>query len=134
MPCYLIPLWLIVLTACTTVDSNNGAETLIETTINGKPLSDAHCIINTNNENWTVTTPSNVKLGPINGDLRIVCNKQGYRTAEIIFKSLSTFSGSNVRFVAGGGSGHVEGGVVVPIRLNRENYPSRITVDLTLQQ
>jgi len=106
---YLILLLLMVLAACATTGSSDGS-IAIETVSSGQALSGADCAVSTNGGNWTVFTPSAVMVGSANGDLRVVCNKAGYRTSEMIFKPSNPL-GSSVGLGVGGGSGNVGVGV-----------------------
>jgi hypothetical protein len=92
-------------------------------------------VVSTNSGNWNVITPAAVNVGGINGDLRVVCNKEGYRTSEMVYKPSGPYApyGSSVGVGIGGGSGHVGGGVglSVPIGMGGgRGYPSRVTVDM----
>jgi hypothetical protein len=127
---HLILLLPSAIAACATTGSGDGSIS-IETTSRGKPLPAVHCMVSTNAGNWNVTTPASVSVGHTRGDLRVVCSKDGYRTAELIFKP-SNGLGSNVGVGVGGGSGNVGVGVGLnfPIGLGRNTYPSRVTVDM----
>jgi hypothetical protein len=122
----------IALAACATTGSSGGIA--IETASKGQPVPGANCVVHTNNGNWNVVTPASVNVGGVNGDLRVVCNKEGYRTSEMVFRPSGPY-GSSVGLGVGGGSGHVGAGVglSVPIGLGGGGYPSRITVELNPQ-
>jgi len=130
---HLILLMPLALAACATTGSSGGGIS-IETATQGRPLVGANCVVHTNNGNWNVTTPGSVNVGGINGDLRVVCNKEGFRTSEMIFKPSRPF-GSSVGLGVGGGGGNVGVGVglSVPISLGGGGYPSRVTVDMNPQ-
>lgn len=126
----LMPL---ALAACATTGSSGGG-IAIETASKGQSLAGANCVVHTNNGNWNVITPGAVDVGGINGDLRVVCNKDGYRTSEMIFKPSRSY-GPSVGLGVGGGSGNVGVGVglSVPISLGGGGYPSRVTIDMNPQ-
>jgi hypothetical protein len=130
---YLILLLPVVLVACATPGSGSGT-VLVETGSNGQPLEGAGCLVSTNAGSWNVTTPATIPVGSASGDLRVVCNKDGYRTSEVIYRPSSP-TNSNVGIgIGGGGGGHVGVGVGlglgIPIALGGGYYPSRITVDM----
>jgi hypothetical protein len=130
---FLFPLLPILLAACATTGAGGGMIS-IETASAGQPVPGANCRVNTNNQSWNVYTPANINVGPVNGDLRVVCNKDGYRTSEAIFRPSGPV-GSNVGLGVGGGGGNVGVGVGlnVPVLLGGRGYPSRITVNLNPQ-
>lgn len=129
----LILLLSITLAACATSGSSGGS-IAIETYSRGQPLPGVNCIVNTGSGSWNVVTPATVPVGSASGDLRVVCNKAGYRTSELLFRP-SSASGSSLGVGVGGGSGHVGVGVgmSVPIILGRDGYPSRVSVDMNPQ-
>jgi hypothetical protein len=129
---HLILLLPLVLTACATTGSNGAIA--IETATRGQPLPGANCVATNNAGSWNVVTPAKIAVGSANGDLHVICNKDGYRTSEMIFRPASPF-GSSLGLGAGGGGGHIGVGVglSVPITLGGGGYPSRITVDMNPQ-
>jgi hypothetical protein len=132
---HLILLLPIALVACAATGSG-GSGIAIETASKGQAVTGANCVVSTHGGNWTVTTPATVDVGGINGDLRVVCDKAGYRTSESVFKPYSRGPyGSSVGLGVGGGSGNVGVGVglSVPLGLGGRGYPSRVTVDLNPQ-
>ncbi|MGH8806489.1 MAG: hypothetical protein ACREX0_01255 [Noviherbaspirillum sp.] len=130
---YLILLLPMAIAACATTGSSDGRVT-IETASRGQALAGANCAVSTNGGNWNVLTPAAVTVGSASGDLRVICNKPGYRTAEMIFKPSSPL-GSNVGLGVGGGGGNVGVGVGLnfPISVGGGTYPSRVTVELNPQ-
>lgn len=130
---HLILLLPLALAACATTGSSGG-NIAIETTLGGQAISAASCAVSTAAGNWNITTPGSVNIGAASGDLRVVCQKTGYRTAEMVFRPSSAL-GSSVGLGVGGGGGNVGVGVGLsfPIQLGGGTYPSRITVDLTPQ-
>lgn len=130
---HLILLLPVALAACATTGSSGGNIT-IETTSRGQPVSGANCAVSTNGGNWNVSTPATVNIGSASGDLRVVCQKEGHRPSEMLFRPSSPV-GSSVGLGVGGGGGNVGVGVGLnfPVRLGGGTYPSRVTVDLTPQ-
>jgi hypothetical protein len=132
---HLILLLPIALAACATTGSG-GSRISIETASKGQAVSGANCVVSTHGGNWTVTTPATVNVGDVNGDLRVVCNKEGYRTSELVFRPYSGGPyGSSVGLGVGGGSGNVGVGLgmSVPLGFGGRGYPARVTVDLNPQ-
>lgn len=127
---HLILILPLLLTACATTGSSGGG-VLVETVSGGQAAPGAKCVVNTNSDNWDIITPATVRVNSINGDLHVVCNKEGYRTSEMIYKPTNGY-GSGVGFGIGGGSGVGIGmGLSVPLTVGGGNeYPSRITVQL----
>jgi hypothetical protein len=130
---HLILLLPVALAACTTTGSNGG-NIAIETAAHGQPLIGANCVASTGSGRWNVMTPATVAVGSANGDLHVVCNKDGYRTSEMIFRPSGSY-GSSLGLGAGGGGGHVGVGVglSVPVTIGRSGYPARITVEMNPQ-
>ncbi|WP_019141265.1 hypothetical protein [Noviherbaspirillum massiliense] len=122
----------IALAACATTGSGGIVE--VDTASKGQAIPGASCSVSTNSGNWAVTTPGSVAVGPANGDLHVVCNKEGYRTSEMIFRPSGAY-GSSVGLGVGGGGGNVGVGVglSVPVRLGGGGYPSRVTIEMNSQ-
>ena len=128
---YPILLVSIALAACATTGAGNDS-IVVDTYSRGQPLAGANCLVSTASGSWNVVTPATVQVGSANGDLRVVCNKDGYRTSELLFKPSGTSSGSSVGLGVGGGGGHVGVGLgmSVPITLGSMVYPTRVSVEL----
>ena len=102
-------------------------------------LTGADCVVTTDSGSWTVQTPGHAAVGAANGDLRVVCDKAGYRTSEVIHRSSAAHRGpgaSRVGVGIGGGRGVYSGvgvslGFGFPLAGARSDYPSRVTVDMT---
>lgn len=127
----------VALAACATTGPGNTG-IAVETASNGQALAGANCVVTNNNGSWNVVTPATIDVGPANGDLRVVCNKAGYRTSEFVYRpSTYNSSGSSVGLGLGGGSGGRVGvglGLSVPIGgSSGGTYPGRIGVDMTPQ-
>lgn len=127
---YVLPF---VLAACATSGPGNG-NIAVETTAGGQSLTGANCTVSTNSGRWNVVTPGSAPVGSASGDLRVLCNKAGYRASEVVYRP-STPTNSNVGIGIGGGSGHVGVGLGfgIPIGLGGGRYPSTITVEMNPQ-
>lgn len=110
------------------------------TTANGQALTEADCVVQTGAGSWNLRTPGVATVGEPAGDLRVVCNKAGYRSSEVILRSggdgrLSA-SGARVGVGMGGGFGGYSGvgvslGFGFPLSQGRRDYPSRVVVEMT---
>lgn len=129
---WLMPL---VLAACATPAADSGIA--IEAAHNGQPVKDAECTITTNAGSWKVTTPGTAPIGSPSGDLRVVCNKAGYRASEVVYRATPGSGGSNMSIGIGGGTGGARAGVGfgfgIPVGQGRSTYPNRIVVEMNPQ-
>lgn len=130
---HLILLLPLAIAACATTGSSEGV-IAIETASRGQALAGASCAVSTGSGNWNVITPASVNVGSASGDLRVLCNKDGFRTSEIVFRPSNPY-GSSMGVGVGGGGGNVGVGVGLsfPIRFGGGTYPSRVTVDMNPQ-
>jgi hypothetical protein len=130
---YLILLLPLTLAACATTGSGSGA-IVIETISAGQALAGANCTVTTLAGSWNVTTPATAPVGGASGDLRVICNKSGYRTSEVVYRPSSPMN-SNVGIGIGGGGGRVgmDLGLGIPVGLGGGGYPLRITVEMNPQ-
>lgn len=109
------------------------------TTARSQPLSGAACVIETGAGVWNVTTPGYAPVGAPQGDLRVVCNKEGYRASEVVFRAGVTSQGFGVPRVGvgvGGGFGGYSGvgvslGFGFPLSGSGAGYPARVVVEMT---
>lgn len=115
----------------------------ILTTSREQTLTGADCVVTTDAGSWTVQTPGHATVGDPSGDLRVVCNKAGYRTSEVIHRSRAgrglNASGTRVGVGVGGGLGGYSGvgvslGFGFPLTGTASDYPSQVTVDMVPQQ
>jgi hypothetical protein len=129
---YLPVLLSCLATACATTGPADGSIT-IDTASRGQALPGANCLVSTGAGSWNVVTPATVMVGNAGGDLRILCNRNGYRSSEVLYRPSSP-TNSNIGIGIGGGSGHVGVGLGFgfPIAFGG-GYPSRITVDMNPQ-
>jgi hypothetical protein len=130
---YLILLLPMALAACATTGSSNGM-VAVETVAQGQALPGAQCTVSTATSSWNITTPTSVAVGSTSGDLRVVCNKEGYRTSELLFRPSSPFGSFVDLGVASSGSSSAAGvGLSFPISFGGGSYPAHVTVNLNPQ-
>ena len=128
----------LLLASCASTTPPDGRVEIL-TTVRSQPLEGADCVVETGAGTWNVTTPGSVQLGQPQGDLRVVCNKAGYRTSEVVFRRGSTGAvpgGTRVGVGVGGGFGGyssmgVSLGFGFPLSSGRTTYPSQVVVDMT---
>ncbi len=131
----------VLLGACASGPQRPEGEVEILTTAQGAPLSGADCRVDTGAVSQTVVTPAVVQLGQPRGDLRVVCNRAGYRSSEVLIRNPggSYLPGSTrVGVGVGGGTwGHSGGGISLgfgfPLAGGRSRYPAQVVVDMTPQ-
>lgn len=131
----------LALTACVSSPPNTG-KIDIRTTSRSQPLTGANCTVETNAGKWTVVTPGSVEVGPPDGELRVACNKAGYRTSEVIDRSgIAHSGGGGTRLGVGVGSGlgrssglGISLGMGFPLGSVHRGYPSQVVVDMNPQQ
>ncbi|OGB23398.1 MAG: hypothetical protein A3I66_01665 [Burkholderiales bacterium RIFCSPLOWO2_02_FULL_57_36] len=129
---YPILLLSFALAACATTGSGNGTVS-IETANNGQPLPGANCSVRSGAGNWDVITPATVPVGSPSGDLRVVCNKSGFRTSEVVYRPSSPVNSNIGIGAASGGRVGVGIGLGFPIGFGGGGYPTKITVDMNPQ-
>ena len=127
----LLPLWL---GACAVAPPGQPG-ILLETAVRGQPVAGATCAASIGPVHWDVTTPAVLALGDARGELRIVCEKPGFRTSELIFRSDSGGSfGAASGVSAGFGSGVYGSGLGLglsfPLGGTAAHFPKRLVIDL----
>ena len=135
--CVSVALFFFMLSACSTLPPYTG-KIAISTTSLSQAVTGASCEVRTDAGRWTIITPAIASVGQIAGDLHVVCQLQGYRTSEVIFRSGARgLQSSRVAVGAMGGSGGGGGGVGLSIGLGlpigdtQFTYPNEIVVDMT---
>jgi hypothetical protein len=116
------------------VGRSNG-NVMVEAASSGQALPGAQCTVTNGAGRWEVVTPSNAPVGSPVGDLRIICNKPGFRTSEVVYRPSSGVT-PNVGVGVGGGSGHVGLGLGIGVPVFGsigEGYPSRVVVEMNPQ-
>jgi hypothetical protein len=129
----LILLTTLALSACATMGGGNSIT--VETAVRGQALPGVNCNVRTGSGNWNIVTPATLALGSTSGDLRILCDKPGYRTSEFVFTPTGSYgTPGSVGIGLGGGGGHVGFGVGLgfPVEFggSRGSYPSKVTIDM----
>jgi hypothetical protein len=122
-----------LLIGCAAGGPGNSGMIAVDTVSRGQPLPGAQCTVSTASGSMTLTTPATAPVGVAAGDLRVICNKSGYRTSEVLYRPTSG-SNTSMGIGIGGGSGNVGIGVGFgfPISFGGGGrYPSQITVDMT---
>ncbi|RJG00461.1 hypothetical protein [Noviherbaspirillum sedimenti] len=133
---YLILALPLALAACASMDAGEKKGITIETTSRQQVVAGASCVVSNGNGSWQVVTPATVDTGGVNGDLRVVCNKSGYRTSEFLFRpSAYASSGTSLGIGVGGGGRRVGGGVGFSLPLGGNggggSYPSQVAVEMS---
>ncbi len=131
----------LALTACASSPPYTG-KIDIRTTSRSQALTGADCTVETNAGKWTVVTPGSVEVGQPAGELRVSCNKPGYRSSEVIDRSGMAYSGGSgtrLGVGVGGGLGRSSGvgvslGMGFPLGSVRRGYPAEVVVDMNPQQ
>jgi hypothetical protein len=120
----------LMLAACATTDPDQRLVT-ITTATNGQQFDGANCAVTTRSASWNIVTPATLKIDSDNG-LRIICNKPGYRTSELILPPYDPVSGSSVGIGMGGGNSNVGMGMgfSFPLATGGGHYPAQITVNM----
>jgi hypothetical protein len=129
---YILP---VILSACASVEQGNG-NVSIQAVSAGQAVPDADCQVSTYAGRWNVTTPGTVPVGSPNGDLRVLCNKAGYRASEVVYAPSYGSSGSSIGLGIGGIGSRVGAGIGLGVPIgggNRGGYPSTITVEMNPQ-
>ncbi len=132
----LLPMTL-ALAACAMAPVGN--DLVIETASTGQFLPGANCTVQTAEGSLTVVTPATVPVRNTPGDLRVVCELQGYRTSEVIYRGMgyggySGYGGPSVGLGLGGGGGNVGFGLGLGFPIGgavNNRVPSRIVVEMT---
>lgn len=139
-----LPVLLVVLflSSCASDEASQGSRGSIEVHAMsaGQPVADAQCVVSTAAGRWEVTPPAVVSVGAPAGDLRVICNKQGYRSSEVLYRPspYGVAGNPNVGVGIGGGSGNVGVGLGFNFPIGRAGgavvgYPPRIVVELNPQ-
>jgi len=98
------------------------------------PVNTRPCTVSSNTGSWKIITPARLNPGRANGDLHVLCQQPGYRTAEVVYRAMATGSGgSGVGIGLGGSGGNVGFGVGLNFPVGSAGaaaYPARITVEM----
>ena len=126
---------LLVLAGCADLPAHPGKLSVL-TTSRSQPLAGAECTVQTDAGKWSLTTPGEVMIGKPAGDLHVVCNKEGYRTSELVYRAAGrSGGGSRIGVGVGGGSGGggigVSFGMGMPLGGFGSSYSTEVVVDMT---
>lgn len=128
-----------LLAACAgTPDSRPPGQVEIQSVALGQPVSGASCTVETGAGRWTVQTPAVVNVGEPSGDLRVVCERAGYRSSEVLIRGTAAAGpgSSRIGLGIGSGVGYRSGvgfslGFGFPLGGSRPRYPERLVVEMT---
>jgi len=136
----LTSLLALLLAACASTGGSD-RQVLITTAENGQSIEGAACSVTNNVQRWDIVTPANLTIEPADGDLHIVCDKEGYRGSELRLSPMGMPSGSSIGLGLGGASGGVGSavgaglGLTLPFGGSRRGYyPAEITVNMMRQE
>jgi hypothetical protein len=130
----------LAVSACVTAPVSNDLG--IETASAGQFLPGANCTVQTVEGSFNVVTPATVPVRNPPGDLRVVCDRPGYRTSEVVYRGLGYggyngyggYGGPSVGLGLGGGGGNVGFGLGLGFPIGgvaNNSAPSRIVVEMT---
>ena len=111
----------------------------IETASGGQFLPGAHCTVQTVEGSFNVVTPATVPVRRPPGDLRVVCDRPGFRPSEVVYRGLGYggyggYGGPSFGLGLGGGGGNVGFGLGLGFPIGgvaNNSGPSRIVVEMT---
>lgn len=117
------------LAACATAPVSNDLG--IETVSRGQPVAGANCTVQLVEGSFDVVTPAVVPARNTRGDLRVVCNKPGYRTSEVLYRGSYGSYGSygsrtSLGFGLGGGGGSIGYGIGLGMPIGGGASPSQV--------
>lgn len=129
----------LLLASCASGPSRPEGQIAILSTAHGQALAGAECTVQTDAGSWNVLTPVTINVGQPSGDLWVVCNREGFRTSEVIIRApgrMDSPRGTRVGIGVGGGFGGTSGvglslGLGIPLGSSRARYPSQVVVDMT---
>ena len=127
----------LVLAACATAPVSNDLG--IETVSRGQPVAGASCTVQLVEGSFNIVTPAVVPARNTRGDLRVICNKQGYRTSEVLYRGgYPGYDGYGSRtslgFGLGGGGGSIGYGIGLGVPIgggaSPSSVPARVLVEM----
>jgi predicted small secreted protein len=126
----------LLLSACATTP---GSGLQVDTVSGGQPLPGANCVVSNGRQSWNLVTPAALPLVPAAGNLRVWCDKAGYRTSELVLQGTASdpWWGPAVGLgISGGSHGHTGVGLGLSFPLfgsPRSSYPGRVIVEMSPQ-
>lgn len=133
-----------LLCGCASAPQRPEGQIEILTTAQGTPLSGAECTVETASGSWKVVTPATANVGEPRGDLRVICNRAGYRSSEVQVRvpgSGYVPGSTRVGVGIGGGTWGSHSGLGISLGFgfplggnsSRARYPAQVLVDMTPQ-
>lgn len=113
-----------------------GNDVLIEAVSRGQPLPGTSCLVQAREGSWTISTPATLPVRNTGGDLRVACERPGFRASEVVYRAgyggVGGAGGSSVGFGFGSGGGVGVGlGFGIPVGGGAgADVPSRILVEM----
>lgn len=128
----------LLLAACASQPQRPPGQIEILSTTRGQPLAGAYCAVGTGAGSWTVQTPATVNVGEPRGDLRVVCEREGYRSSEVVIRGgAAGYGPGSSRVGVGVGSGMRYGsgvgvslGFGFPLASGSPRYPAQVVIDM----
>jgi len=122
--------------ACATAPVSNDLG--IETVSRGQPVPGASCTVQLVEGSFTIVTPAVVPARNTGGDLRVVCNKPGYRTSEVLYRGgYAGYGGYGSRtslgFGLGGGGGSIGYGIGLGVPIGGGASPSSLPASVLVE-
>jgi hypothetical protein len=122
--------------ACATAPVSNDLG--IETVSRGQPVPGANCTVQLVEGSFDIVTPAVVPARNTRGDLRVVCNKPGYRTSEVLYRGgYAGYDGYGSRtslgFGVGGGGGSVGYGIGLGVPIGGGASPSSMPASVLVE-
>ncbi len=127
-----------LLAACASQPQRPPGQIEILSTTRGQPLAGANCVAETGAGSWTLQTPATINVGEPRGDLRVVCQRDGYRSSEVVIRGGAGGygpGGSRIGVGVGSGVGYRSGvglslGFGFPLASSRARYPAQVVVEM----
>lgn len=124
------------LAACATMPVSNDLG--IETVSRGQAVPGANCLVQLVEGSFNIVTPAVVPARNTRGDLRVVCNKPGYRTSEVLYRGgYAGYNGYGSRtslgFGLGGGGGSVGYGIGLGVPIGGGPGPSSLPATVLVE-
>lgn len=128
--------WALGLGACATAPVSNDLS--IETVSRGQPVPGASCTVQLVEGSFNIVTPAVVPARNTRGDLRVVCNKPGYRASEVLYRGGYTGydgygSRTSLGFGIGGGGGSVGYGIGLGVPIGGGASPSSVPASVLVE-
>lgn len=132
-PFLLLPAVAALLAACAT-PAGNGQLT-IDSVAAGQQLAGTRCIVTSGGNRWDVTTPAALPVSMLAGEVRVTCDRPGFRRSEVLYRPGPPAARPQLGIGVGGGSGNVGVGLGLglPVGGAYASYPPYLAVEMTPQ-